>query len=220
MSLPDWLVEVIPADTAAAWETIAPVVPVGAYLAGGTAIAVHLRHRLSRDLDFFLPAPVDLDALAEALGELGPLHISKFDPSPGAQTLNGTFSATKVQFLEASTLRMVEPTTRVEGLDVAGLGDLLAMKLKVITDRGELRDYFDLLVIDRDSPRHIEEGLALFGVKYPVRAPDESVAAIVRGLGYLDDVEDDPLVPIPRAEIEAYWATRLPEIVRHLSRTQ
>ena len=42
--------------------------PPVAYLIGGTAIAAHLRHRLSRDLDFCFEAPVDLDAV---VGELG-----------------------------------------------------------------------------------------------------------------------------------------------------
>jgi hypothetical protein len=44
---------ILPPDTALTWETIAPTVPSTAYLGGGTAIAVHLAHRVSRDLDFF-----------------------------------------------------------------------------------------------------------------------------------------------------------------------
>ena len=55
----------IPAST---WETIARIVPPTAYLGGGTAIAVHLRHRESADLDFFFHrASVDLDQLVELL---------------------------------------------------------------------------------------------------------------------------------------------------------
>jgi hypothetical protein len=38
------------------------------YLAGGTAVAVHLHHRQSRDLDLFSLSPdIDLSALAERL---------------------------------------------------------------------------------------------------------------------------------------------------------
>jgi hypothetical protein len=43
--------KVLPPDTAAAWDVIAPLVPPGGYLGGGTAIAVHLAHRVSRDLE-------------------------------------------------------------------------------------------------------------------------------------------------------------------------
>ena len=45
--------KVLPTGTAAAWDAIVPVIPPGTYLGGGTAIAVHLAHRVSRDLDFF-----------------------------------------------------------------------------------------------------------------------------------------------------------------------
>lgn len=43
----------LPPDTTLTWETIAPIVPSTEYLGGGTAIAVHLAHRVSRDLYFF-----------------------------------------------------------------------------------------------------------------------------------------------------------------------
>ena len=64
MTLPDWLRDVLADDTAATWELLAPVLPSELYLAGGTALAVHVRHRVSRDLDFFYhDNAVDLDAL-------------------------------------------------------------------------------------------------------------------------------------------------------------
>lgn len=63
MSLPDQLEELLPGETAAAWIEIAPLVPATMYLGSGTAIAVHLHHRSSRDLDFFFHATtVDLDS--------------------------------------------------------------------------------------------------------------------------------------------------------------
>ena len=40
MSLPAELRGVLPAETAEAWERIAPVLPAGFELAGGTALAV------------------------------------------------------------------------------------------------------------------------------------------------------------------------------------
>ena len=64
MTLPEHIRSVLPADTAMAWELLAPTIPVAAYLAGGTAIAVHLGHRVSHDLDFFYHRDaIDLDQL-------------------------------------------------------------------------------------------------------------------------------------------------------------
>jgi hypothetical protein len=217
MTLPAELRDVVPAETAATWLAISDVVPAAAYLAGGTAIAVHLHHRISRDLDFFLRQPADLDRLVTALQQRGRLAIEQFDAEPGRQTLNAYLDRTKLQFLEASSLHLLEPLVPVAGLQVAGLGDLLAMKLKVIRDRGELRDYYDLLMIERQG-RRAEEGIALALRKYRPRAPGAFVESVVRGLSYLDDVEDDPAVPLSKSEVAAYWRSRVPEIARSLSR--
>jgi Nucleotidyl transferase AbiEii toxin, Type IV TA system len=218
MSLPGELASILPEPTARTWLSIRDTVPAGAYLGGGTAIAVHLRHRVSRDLDFFLREPVDLDGLVEALEARGRVVVQQLEAAPGRQTLNVLLDATWLQFLEASSLRVLEPLRPVAGIPVAGLGDLLAMKLKVICDRGELRDYFDLLAIERHGHRRVEEGIALALAKYQPRATAAFVQSIVRGLGYLDDVQDDPGIPVAKAEVAAYWERRVPEIVHALSR--
>ncbi len=204
------LVGVLPAGTLTAWRTLAPVVPAVAYLSGGTALTAHLRHRVSRDLDFFTEESFDSRALHSTLNSVG-----IFAPTLAEEgTLNGVFDDTKVQFLDASSQRLLEPTTTFGGIRLASLADVLATKLKVVQDRGALRDYFDLMVIDEHIP--IEEGLALLVQKYQPVAPAGLIANVVRGLGYLDDVEDDPSLPIPRADIEAFWVRRQPRIVRSL----
>jgi hypothetical protein len=58
----------LPGETSTFWEQVAPLLPADAYLGGGTAIAVHLRHRQSRDLGFFFHEPVDIDELVKQLG--------------------------------------------------------------------------------------------------------------------------------------------------------
>ena len=69
---------ILPPDTAATWDAIAPVVPPDAYLGGGTAIAVHLGHRVSRDLDFFFHHDsIDLDELARRLTAAGPFAVTE-----------------------------------------------------------------------------------------------------------------------------------------------
>jgi hypothetical protein len=66
--------------------------------------------------------------------------------------------------------------------------------------------------------RTAEEGIALYLRRFQLPAEHESLRHVVLGLGYLDDVEDDELVPVERAVVERYWRRRQPEIVRHLSR--
>jgi hypothetical protein len=206
--MPADLERFLPSATSAAWLKLAPLVPGDGYLVGGTALTVHLMHRVSRDLDFFVPSAFEPERLTEELAAAG-----SFTPTwLGAGTLNGIFDATKVQFLDASGQHMLDNTKVVAGVRVAGLRDLFATKLKVIADRGELRDYFDLLVIEQQVGLRAEEGLGMFVDRYRPRVPRQAIANIVLGLGYLDDVADDPGLPMRREKIELYWRKRQPEI--------
>jgi hypothetical protein len=216
MTLPAWLADLLD-DTANAWERIAPAVPAGAYLGGGTAIAVHLRHRTSRDLDFFFHRSIDFDRLVRRLSVQGAFAVT--DRRPG--TLNGIFDRTRVQFLKAGLERpehRVEPTVAVAGLQVAGLGDLLAMKLNAIAGRAQLRDYFDLMAIEQTGGRTVEEGIGLFLARYRPEHPDSTIRPILLGLGYFDDVTDDPFLPVDRESIERYWHERQPLVIANLER--
>ena len=204
---------ILPGDTATTWDAIAPIVPQQAYLGGGTAIAVHLGHRVSRDLDFFFHHhSIDLDDLATRLSAVGPFAVS--ERSPG--TLNGLFSSTRVQFLHADEGRpqhVLEQPRETDGLRIAGLSDLIAMKLKVVGDRGELRDYFDLMTIEQRTGRTADEGLALFVARFQPEYPQQAINHILLGLGYFDDVDPDDALPVPRSDIVDYWARRQREIV-------
>ena len=210
---------VLPPDTAATWERLASLLPDPLYLAGGTAIAVHLKHRESHDLDFFYhEASVDLDRLERELTQA--LGLAVTERSLG--TLNGVISKTKVQFLHAdrsAPQRRLDRPTTVAGLGIAGMRDLLAMKLRVIGDRGELRDYLDIMRIEQDTTYTVEQGLSYFVARFQPRDPNAAVLHVLRGLGYLGDVEDDLLLPLKRRAIESYWMTRQPQILREIERT-
>lgn len=214
MSLPDALRAVLPPETARAWRDLAPLLPPGAYLAGGTGLAAHIYHRVSRDLDLFFHEAIDLDALREQLAA-----TRRFAPTRiGDGVLDGVLAGAKVQFLHARGQRRLAPTRHVAGIPVASVEDILAMKLKVIGDRGELRDYFDVMSIEQRLGRTAEEGIALYLERFQVPAEHESVRHIISGLGYLDDVDDDELLPVGRGEIERYWRHRQPQVVRNASR--
>jgi hypothetical protein len=127
------------------------------------------------------------------------------------------FDDTRVQFLETTAQKILGALEVVAGIRVASVEDLMAMKLKVIVDRGELRDYFDLMEIDRRRIIPVEEGLQLFVERYDPPNPDEYVTTIVKSLGYLDDVADDPALPVERGEIERFWSARHRTILQNLS---
>ncbi len=212
--IPDALRSVLPPDTSATWERIQPILPKGAYLVGGTAITAHLQHRISRDLDFFLDEDVDLDGLERSMHAVGIFAVTLRAPG----TLNGVFSATKVQFLDARSQDPVDDDAHVGGMRIASTRDLMAMKLKVVGYRGEHRDYFDLMVLEQAGVARAEAGLGDLLARYRPVDAGAMLLHVVEALGYLDDVDEDELVPATLEDVATYWRRRQPAVLRAMGR--
>lgn len=118
------------------------------YLAGGTALALRLGHRLSVDLDLF----ANIDELTEELRrriitELQTRHpLELVQDSPLGLYLKANNQA--VSFFTYG-YSLLEPADPVEGLPVAGLLDIGLMKLDAIAGRGERKDFYDVYGIAR-----------------------------------------------------------------------
>lgn len=113
------------------------------YLAGGTAIAVHLGHR--RSLDLFSPDErIDLVALRRRLARALPdMEVVATTDAALAIQLEGTL-VDPVKFPHPPIVR---PGPGPEGTKLAALSDLAAMKLSAIAQRGLRRDFWDLYVM-------------------------------------------------------------------------
>jgi hypothetical protein len=212
--LPDRIRDILPPDTAETWLTLARQLPSALYLGGGTAVAAHLAHRESRDLDFFFHRPVDLKKLREQLARLGEFAVSH--ESDG--TLKGLFGATKIEVFDASRLRLLAKPSLVAGLRIASLQDLMAMKLKVMAERGEMRDYFDVMAIDEAGDVSVEEGIELYLTRYGISPASEAVTHLYRAMGDLTDVEVDQSLPISKPNLQAWWSHRQVVAIRNSNR--
>lgn len=209
------LTRLLPAETRNAWLRVSSYLPEGAYLAGGTAVTVHLGHRLSRDLDFFTLHSFDAGAVSSDLYEAGDFEATLIAEG----TVNGMLGGTKIQVLDASAQNMIDEPMTVAGVEVAQIRDLLAMKLKVIGDRGELRDYFDIKCIEQTTPYAAEQGMAFYLERYRPVPPEPSTVHIVEGLGHFEDVADDPSLPEARESIERYWRRRQRQVAASLAKS-
>jgi hypothetical protein len=74
------------------------------------------------------------------------------------------------------------------------------------------------MTIERQGGRTIEEGLGLFLARYQPVHEDSAITPILLTLGYLDDVGDDPFLPVERDEIVRYWQQRQPELIAAVDR--
>ncbi len=123
-----------------------------------------------------------------------------------------TLGGTKVEFSDAATVTMVEPTKEINGIQVAGMGDLLAMKLSTITKRRALRDFEDLRAIEQIGGRRLEEGLALAQRRYHLEG-DASVIPMVAAFTRVEECEPDELIETPKDVLVEFFRRRLPEVI-------
>jgi predicted nucleotidyltransferase component of viral defense system len=99
---------------------------------------------------------------------------------------------------------------------VASVKDLMAMKLKVLAERGELRDYYDVMQIDQHGGVSVEDGVAYYLDRYRLDHASDALAHLIRALGYLEDADEDEALPVSKAELAAWWRGRQAELIRNL----
>lgn len=170
---------------------LAPIVAAQKmYLAGGVGIALRLGHRCSRDLDFFstqaIADPLQLAALIQAKG----VKFKTTSTAPG--TLYGQIGKLPVSFIEYR----YAPLTRlqsVEGVRVASIRDLAAMKISAIADRGAKKDFIDIyFMLEKIS-------LSKMIAAYRDRFNTEDISHVVMALIYFDEADKERTPKMIRA---------------------
>jgi Nucleotidyl transferase AbiEii toxin, Type IV TA system len=165
-----------------------PATERGFYLAGGTALAIHLGHRRSDDFDWFTQAPIlnpeDLGARLRGQGfTLGEQQIM-----PG--TLHAVIDGLHVSFLEYryGLLKSLVAWPDYE-CQLAAVEDICCMKLAAIADRGAKKDFVDVHAIATTTELSLSQMLRLYCEKYETA----EVATVIYALSYFDDAEQDPM---------------------------
>ncbi len=157
------------------------------YLAGGTALALHLGHRDSIDFDFFTQEDIDTKSLFNEIIEALDNHsIVK------TQEENNTLSViiddtVKLSFFTYK-YKMLNEAIDEPYLNIASVADIACMKLSAVTGRATNKDYIDLyFILDTFS---LDELLELSIQKHN----NLDINLILKSLVYFDDIEDEPIV--------------------------
>jgi hypothetical protein len=155
----------------------------GFYLAGGTAVALHLGHRRSVDFDWFcrdpLPDPLRLaQEIRNAVPRFKAGQISR-------GTLYGKLSSVQVSFLEYK-YPLLDPLVECPefGCHLAALRDLACMKLSALAQRGAKKDFLDLYALGQQGFR-LQEMLDWYRTKFNV----QDIAHLAYALAYFDDAD-------------------------------
>jgi Nucleotidyl transferase AbiEii toxin, Type IV TA system len=165
------------------------------YLAGGSAAALHMGHRISVDLDFFTQQDhYETEPLIQHLQTIAHLEIQQ--QSRG--TLVGRLGDVRISFFVYPYPLLAEPE-ELEGCRVAQLLDIALMKLIAISQRGTKRDFVDLFFICQKD-YNLGELLRQIPLKYTtVSYP---AYHILRALVYFSDADEDES---PQMLATFYW---------------
>ena len=150
-------------------------------LVGGTALALHLGHRKSVDLDMF--GTFDpIVSYRKLLADAG--HSVE-----GAE--NGTVQSLRVNNVKVDLVNYPYPwlddAIEEGNIRLAGLRDIAAMKLSAVANRGRKKDFIDVArLLDVFS---LDQMLSLYKEKFSV----SELSFPLRGLMYFDDAEEDPM---------------------------
>lgn len=169
------------------------------YLAGGSGVAAHLRHRRSIDLDLFSRRPdADLSRLGAELAEL--LEDTQVVSATDV-TLTIRAGKLAIDIVRYPYAVLEQPVPGPSGFPLAGLLDLAAMKLAAVAKRGIRRDFWDLHQIATASKVGLHEALDAYVNKFGVREAD--LYPVIRSLTYFDDAEAERAMP--RGLTKSHW---------------
>ena len=154
----------------------------GFYLAGGTALALQLRHRTSLDFDFYTSKNFKTEELLSLLKDAFPENIEEI--SEAKDTLFVRINKVSSSFFWYR-YPLIFPLVKTEGPLLASLQDIVSMKLAALIGRTRKRDYIDIFYLMKKFS--LEEMFRTAQKKYPTLNP----YIIQRALTFFDDLEEE-----------------------------
>ncbi len=160
-------------------------------LVGGTALSLLRGHRRSVDIDLFTDAPYDSIPFG-AIDKFLRNNFSYVDTS--TDTLTGMGKAFFVGEDAQHSIKLdvfytdpfISPPVAADGIRLASIQDIIAMKLDVIARGGRKKDFWDIHELMEDHS--LDAMLALHEKRYP-HAHDAKM--IVKGLTNFDRADED-----------------------------
>ena len=155
----------------------------GMRLVGGTALSLQIAHRTSTDLDLFSFDKFDvqsaLDVLILKYGFI-PSHVTSY-------SIIGYVDGVKIDMIY-HPYRWLNPPIMEGSVRLAGLDDIVAMKLHAIANSGERpKDFLDIAFLSKYYSYNRMKELAL--EKYPAY----DAIMIDKSVNYFNDIDRDSI---------------------------
>jgi len=115
------------------------------YLAGGTALALELGHRISLDFDFYIEGELDPETLLQDFQK----HFKNVQLIREAKnTLILSIDNIEVS-LFSYPYPLISPLIKIPEVNLASMEDICAMKIVAIIQRGTKRDFIDIYFLTK-----------------------------------------------------------------------
>jgi len=151
-------------------------------LVGGTSLALQIGHRTSIDIDLFGSIDVDEIDISAALASMGSVTQLKSSKNIHIYLLNNV----KVDIVNYP-YPWLQPAILQDGLLLADLVDIAAMKIAAVTGRGSKKDFVDLYFLLKQMD--IAQILDHYVAKYK----DVSLFMTLKSIIYFDDADKDEM---------------------------
>jgi hypothetical protein len=193
--------DILPKAQQEIWPLLSPASDLGQVLYGGTAVALHLGHRVSLDFDFFQSAPLDKKQIEASFAFMRDATTIQEDKDTLVILVPMPSGPVKISFFGGVGIGRINEPLRIRDtkLLVASTEDLLATKLKAILDRAEAKDYRDISAM-LSAGVSLEKALGGFAKMY-----GKDPGLVLRALGYF---KDGDLPTLPKTDQEMLRAAR------------
>ena len=173
------------------------------YLAGGTALALQMGHRISVDFDFFSDNEISKNLLSKVkkVFEDTKINISVNNPDELTVFINET----KLTFLKYP-FPVISDFIEHQNVKLLNIKEIAASKAYTIGRRGSYKDYIDLYYMLFENYTNLNEIIEIAGEKYKDEFNDR---LFLEQLIYLDDIVDEEIIflkdKIGKKEMKAFF---------------
>jgi len=166
------------------------------YLAGGTGLSLQLGHRKSNDFDFFSDKPFNTDSI-----------LSLISPDKVFFTSAGSLHC-EIQGILISLLfynaPLVHPPLTWRGIRLSRCEDIIAEKIKTISQRGARKDFIDVYAAAK-MKYGIADVCGFFKQRF--KGFDINIYHVLKSLTFFEDAEKEPSPVMLLSGKEWEWET-------------
>lgn len=184
----------------------------GFYLGGGTALALHIGHRVSVDFDLFCAQEIPRDFLSDQVEKVfsgHQLNVSVNNPSELTVFVDGI----KVTFLHYP-FPVFSDLLKFDNVRLLAVKTIAATKAYTIGRRGSYKDYVDIYFILSGGYTSLTSIITLAQTIY---GDEFNARLFLEQLVYLEDIEDADIVFLKKDISKDVVARFLTDEVKNIS---